>query len=167
MKFLKSRNGMIAVALIAILLIVSGYLLFGRNTTQEIDDKDKIEKSVIQNISPEDLGLLIEANPAGNEIKFSLTKLDNIKSLDYQIQYEADSTAQEIGDGAEPRVDRGIIGEVEVDPSETSYESDWIVLGSESAGTKRYDKGVDEVVLTLKLTKSDGTIYQSEDSLEL
>lgn len=167
MKFLKSKNGMIAAGVVVILLLISGYLIFGGRSAEE-SASDKVEEnSSIQNISPDELGLSIESNSAANEIKFALTKLENIKSIEYQIQYEADSTAREIGEGAEPRVDRGIIGEVEVDSGEGEYESEWIVLGSESAGTKRYDTGVEKVNLTLKLTGADGTIYQTEDSLSL
>lgn len=158
---------MIVAGVVLILLIVSGYLLFGRSSAEKESSESSNTRGAIQNISPEELGLSIEANSAGNEIKFSISKLDKMTSLEYQIQYEADSTAREIGEGAEPRVDRGIIGEIKIDPGETSYESDWIVLGSESAGTKRYDTGVEEIILTLKLSKSDGTIYQTEDSLEL
>jgi hypothetical protein len=166
MNFLRSKNGKIAAVLVAVLLAVSGYLLFGgRAKTEPVPEVE--EDEAVQSLSPEEVGLEIEANSAGNEVKFSLAKLDEMTALEYQIQYEADSTAQEISEGAEPRVDRGIIGTVELDSGETSYESEWIVLGSESAGTKRYDKGVEEIELTLKLTKSDGTVYRVEDSLKL
>lgn len=165
MDFLKTRNGKIAAGVVAVLLLTSGYLLFAGKSKPET--QDTVEDQSVMKISAEELGLTIEANDTKNEVKFIIAKAGDFKTIEYQLDYEADSTAQEQSEGGEPRVDRGVTGEAEIEPGDTEYESDWIVLGSESAGSKRYDTGVEEVNLTLKLVKKDGKIYQSEKSQEL
>jgi hypothetical protein len=165
MEFLKTRNGKIAAGLVAVLILVSGYLIFGGKSKAE--PEPVTQNQGIQNISPEELGLTIEANNANNEVRFSMSKLKDFTKIEYELTYEADSTAREQEEGAEPRVDRGITGEESIDPDQASFESEWLVLGSESAGTKRYDTGVEEVNITLKLVSKDGKVYQAEDSLEL
>jgi hypothetical protein len=165
MKMFKQRNVQIATGVIAVLLLISGFLLFGNKSKSA--PEPVIEDQSVQAISAEELGLTLEAKPDGKAVKFKIAKLDGIKAVEYELVYEADSTAAEIAEGGEPRVQRGITGDTNVNSGENSYESEWLDLGSCSRNVCRYDTGVEEVSLTLKLTKSDNKIYQAEKSLEL
>lgn len=165
MNWLKNRNAQIGVGILAIVLLVGGFLIIRNNSSSDVPETETQENTV-QEISAEELGLTMEANPANNEVKFLISKADDIESLEYELVYEADSTAAEISEGGEERVQRGITGEDSLN-GESTYESEWLVLGSESAGTKRYDIGVESVDLTLKIVKNDGKTYSSEQSLEL
>lgn len=166
---LKNKNvqmGLIVGVVLAIL--VGGYFLVASKNQAKKNLIDQTEtQDIVHKLTPEELGLSMEANSAGNEVKFIIEKAKDITAIEYQLTYEADSTAQERSEGGESRVERGITGEAEIESGETSFESEWLVLGSESAGVVRYDKGVKSVELTLKITKKDGKLYEATDKLEL
>ncbi|HUQ85012.1 MAG TPA: hypothetical protein VM077_01700 [Candidatus Limnocylindrales bacterium] len=165
MKFLKTRNGKIAAGVVAVLLLVTGYLLFVGKP--KVKEESVVEDLTVQTISAEELGLTLTVKPDGKAVKFEITKLNGIKSLEYELTYEADSTAQEQGEGGEPRVQRGITGDAKVESGKSTYESEWLDLGSCSKNVCRYDSGVKSVSLTLKLNKDGGKILQSEKTLKL
>lgn len=123
-------------------------------------------EEVVQTLKAEDIGLTLEASPDKKKVKFAIEKADGIKTLEYEVTYEANSTAQEQSEGGEDRVQRGITGEEQVKGG-SSYESPWLDLGSCSKNVCRYDTGVETVNITLKLVKDDGKTYLVEDSLEL
>ncbi len=164
MKFFKTRNGMIALGAIALLVLISGYLLFAGKP--KAVKEEVAQDQTVQTITAEELGLKLTAKPDGKAVKFEISKLSGIKTLEYELTYEADSTAQEQSEGGEPRVQRGITGEAEIG-SESTFESEWLDLGSCSKNVCRYDSGVESVSLTLKIGKNDGKILQAEESLEL
>ena len=163
---LKNRNVQIAVGVILLVLVGLGGFYFVANRSVEPVEEEASE-TLVQTITAEEIGLTIEANPKKNEVKFIIAKADGIESIEYELVYEADSTAREQSEGGEPRVQRGVTGEADIESGASSFESEFLVLGSESAGKKRYDTGIESVSLTLKLIKDDGNIYNVEDTLEL
>ena len=160
----KKRNNQIIIGVFVLLLLVGGYFFVFNKSKSPTEDI--VQDQTVQTISAEELGLELIANPANNEVKFLIAKADKIKSIDYELTYEADSSAADLADGAEPRVQRGVSGHADL-VGESEYESEFLVLGSESAGTKRYDKGVESVSITLKIVKKDGKIYSAEKTLDL
>lgn len=167
MMFYKNRTFVIIVGIIAGLALLIGGWLFLVNKSNSAGEEDGfIEEQVVERISPEEIGLTMEANNTGKAVKFMIEKADGITSIEYQLTYEADSTAQEQSEGGEPRVQRGITGEAMVDGG-SSFESEWLDLGSCSRNVCRYDTGVESVTLTLKLVKDDGKVYEVEQTLEL
>ncbi|HVF69743.1 MAG TPA: hypothetical protein VNA13_04240 [Xanthomonadales bacterium] len=165
MKMFKQRKVQIVAGVVAVLLLITGYLLFaGKSKTEE---EPVVQDQTVQSISAEELGLKLTAKPDGKAVKFEITKVEGIKSLEYELTYEADSTAQEQSEGGEPRVQRGITGDAEISSGKKTYESEWLDLGSCSRNVCRYDSGVESVSLTLKLNNAEGKIYQAEKSLEL
>ncbi len=164
MKFLQTRNGKIAAAVIVILLLVTGFMLFGPRS--EPKEEAVVKDQSVQQISAEELGLSIESKPDKKAIKFKIAKAAGIESIEYEVIYEADSTAQEQSEGGEPRVQRGITGEAEIESGASNYESEWLDLGSCSKNVCRYDAGVEQVTLNLKIVK-EGKTYSAEDTLEL
>ncbi len=165
-KLKKDRKSQIVAVIIAVLLLASGYLLFAGKSAPEPEDED-IETNIIEKLTAEELGLTMEAKPDGKAVKFIIENTEGIETIEYSLSYEADSTSQEIAEGGDPRVGRGIIGESEIDNDTEPFESEWLDLGSCSKNVCRYDSGVESVELTLKIEKSDGKIYSAEASLEL
>ncbi len=159
---MKQKNFIILGIVFFLILIVGGYLLFGNKSQQEpVEENQSLEEEVIT-LKPEDIGLKIMASANKKQVKFIIDKLNGIRSIEYELSYEADAVS-----GDEQRISRGIAGEDVIKPGMKKYESKFLDLGSCSSGTCRYDTGVESVNLLLKLTKDDGKVYQVEDSLSL
>jgi len=164
---LKNTNVQIFIGVAIIVAVLLGAYFFITAKSKKVEKVASEPDTTIHTLSPEAIGLSIEAKPDNKAVKFIIKKAEGIKSIEYQLKYEADSTAQERSEGGEDRVERGITGEATIDAGESTYESPWLDLGSCSNNICRYDKGVTSVELTLKIIKSDKKIYQVEDSLKL
>lgn len=166
--FFKQKGVQIGLgSLLIIALLLGGYFFIaGRSDTAE-EEETNVSADVVQSLTAEELGLSIEAKPDNKAVKFKIEKAGDIKTIEYQLTYEADSTAQERAEGGEDRVQRGVTGEADVKSGATSYESEWLDLGSCSRNVCKYDAGVESVELTLKIVKKDGKTYESSDSLAL
>ncbi len=161
----KSVKIVLGVVLV-IIVLVGGYFMLAKRSKTTTEPTDQQQQEIVQKLSPDDIGLTISANATNKGVKFAISKLDGIKSIEYQVTYEADSTAAEQSEGGEARVQRGITGEAKL-TSSSSYESPWLDLGSCSKNICRYDTGVKSVSLMLKIVKSDGKTYSVEKSLTL
>jgi len=164
MNWFKKRNNQIIVGVVVVLLLISGFLIFGGKAKAK--PQTVTQDQTVQKISAADLGLTMEAKPDKKAVKIKIEKVSDIKSIEYEVTYEADSTAQEISEGGDARVQRGITGDATIDSSK-AYESDWLVLGSCSKNVCRYDTGIKSVNLTLKIVKKEGKIYQAQQTLNL
>lgn len=163
----KNKNNLLAIGVVLLVVVgLLGFYLISSNNKPQVDESQVAEETV-QSIKPEDIGFKIESTAGKKKVKFSITKAQGIKAIEYQITYEADSTAQEKSEGGEPRVQRGITGEIAVKPGEGTFESEDLDLGSCSKNVCRYDTGVDSIDITLKITKNDGKIYDLQDNLSL
>lgn len=152
------------VAVVVLLLIGGGFFFLNRSTEVPEDTVAEFEESYPE-LDPEEIGLEMEARSDGKAIKFTINEASDIESIEYDLSYEADFSGAEAAEGGTGRIQRGVTGEDDVDGD--VYESDYLDLGSCSSGTCRYDTGVEEVTLVIKLTKDDGSIYQVTDSIEL
>lgn len=163
----KNRSVQIIAGVVLLLVIaVGGYYLVAGSKSKPVEDQTT-DGTVVQSLSPAEIGLSLEASSDKKRVKFKIAKASDIKAIEYELTYEADSTKQEISDGGDARVQRGITGDASIDQGASTYESDFLVLGSESANTVRYDTGVKSVSITLKITKNGNKIYQVQDKLNL
>jgi hypothetical protein len=162
----KNKNVQIGLGVVlVVVLFIGGYFLIAGKKSQ----KTPVEATTttVQTLKPQDLGLTMEVSPDKKKIKFVIAKATDIIAIEYQFTYEADSTAQELSEGGESRVQRGITGEAKIKSGESSFESEWLDLGSCSKNVCKYDKGVKSINLTLKVTKKNHNLYEVQDKLEL
>jgi|SRR5579885_2223306 len=165
---MKNKNVVIILAVVVILIVLGGgYFLFAKKSNTTSQNTQPQDMDVVQTLSPDAIGLSLTASPDKKKVKFTVAKLAGIKSIEYQLTYEADATQEEKNEGAEGQVQRGITGDAKINSGDSSYESPWLDLGTCSSGTCRYDTGVTSVDLILKVTKSDGKVYQVEKKLNL
>ena len=157
----------VAGVVVVVVLLVGGYFLIANKSKSKPADDTGITEQVAETLAPDKIGLTMEANSSGKAVRFAISKADGIKSIEYQLTYEADSTAAEQSEGGEARVQRGITGEALIKSGQSTYQSEWLDLGSCSKNVCRYDSGVKSVTLTLKVVKDDGKVYQVEKTLEL
>lgn len=166
--FKKKNVQVIAGVVLLLLIVLGGYFVISGNK-KEVVESQVADEQIVQTLTPEELGLTLVPAPDKKRIKFKIEKASGIKSIEYELMYDADIPPAERLEGAdgEDKVTRQVAGEAKVDSGKATYESKYLVLGSESANTIRYDTGVEEVTITLKITKADKKVYQVEDKLTL
>ena len=161
---MKNRKNLIIAGVVLLLMSVVGTIFVLNTRSVEEEPVSSFEEEVIT-LQPEDIGLEMVASETNQQVKFIINKPEGIESLEYEISYEAGVPPGYQGE--EEKISRGIAGEEELDPSEDVFESKFFDLGSASSGTFRPDIGVEEVDLLLKLNKTDGKVYQVQDTLVL
>jgi len=162
----KNKQVVIILGILVGLGIIAGGYFFVSNKSKTAPEDEFIAEQVAEEISPEEIGLTMEANANNKAVRFVIENAKGIKTIEYQVTYEADSTAAEQREGGEARVQRGITGEAIVKSGQSTYQSEWLDLGSCSKNVCRYDTGVESTTLTLKIVKDDGKVYQVEKTLE-
>jgi hypothetical protein len=162
--FKKHGTKIILGVVIVIILVGGGYFFLASKNTQTTQDQN-VNTNQIQTLSPSAIGLKLEATPDKKKVRFTIANASDIKAIEYELTYDANSTAQEQSEGAEAQVQRGITGQANISNGSSSYQSSWLILGSQSANVVRYDTGVKDVSITLKITKADNKVYQVQDKL--
>lgn len=163
---MKDKKILLIAAAVVLIVLVGAFLFMSKNNSvsKNTDDTGFIEED-LPKLSASEVGLVLTASKNKRQVQFTLSKATDITNLEYELSYEADSSGN--SDEGEPaRITRGVAGEDTLDGS-SEYTSKMLDLGSCSSGTCRYDTGVTSVKLLLKLTKTDGKVYQVESALEL
>lgn len=142
--------------ILLLVLILGGIILISSNKKAQDNAQFQAvsQDETMQALSAKDLGLTFTARSDKKAVKFNIANASDITSVDYEISYTA------AGD-----IPRGAIGHVE--PKNGVIETNYIDLGTCSSGKCKYDEGVTSVKLVLKITKTNGTTYSSEASLDL
>ena len=165
-KFLHNTKVLIGIAVaVFILLIGAGvFFLYNANRSQSPLIDQTQGQTVFPTITQQDLGLTFEAKPDKKYVRFTINKADGITHVTYEISYDAISP-----DDAGTVVSQGLNGEIKQSDIKNNIAGiDWRILGTCSTGGKcRFDQGVKQVHLLLKITKTDGLNYQAESSLTL
>lgn len=158
------------VGLLVVLLIGGGAFMFlkNRNATNENSEIEGIEEVELPKIDAKELGLEIKVSADKRFVQFSMKNAKDITRLDWEFSYEADvpkTPDMEVEEGA--RVTQNLGGSAELE-GEESFTSERRELGTCSTGGKcRFDTGITEIELMVKVTKKDGKEYQSETSTGL
>ncbi|MBI2031200.1 MAG: hypothetical protein HYT08_01160 [Candidatus Levybacteria bacterium] len=151
---MKSKNLIIAGVVILILIIIGGgiFVLSNKKPVKPADTSLQAEEEIL-GISADQIGLKLTMASNGKSVILQVVKTEDIASVDYQLSYNSK------GD-----VPRGAIGHIDVKTKGQPIKKD-IVLGT-CSDVCHYDEEVSDIKLILKVTKSDGKIYQAEASLE-
>jgi apolipoprotein N-acyltransferase len=169
MKLLKKRKYQVIIGLIVLVIIIVGasaFFLTSNNSNPQTTQDENVSEDQVQTLSPSQIGLKIEASSDDKKVRFVINDASNIKAIEYELTYNANATADELSEGAQAQVQRGITGQENITSGTGTYTSTWLVLGSQSANMVRYDTGVKGVSITLKITKNDNSVDQVQDSLK-
>lgn len=142
-----------------LVILVGAYFLFFSNKAQEQAPQEQAQEETLEEISKEELGLTFELRSDNRAARFSIANVDDIERVEYEISYLKEVNGEEVPEG--------LIGEVVKEEGDTSLGIDYREFGTCSSGVCRYDEVVSPVKLLLKITKTDGKVYQAEDTLEL
>jgi len=163
----KNKTVLIIVVIVVLVLLGGGgYFVLSSKNTPTTEDQTISDNSV-QTLSPSSIGFKMESSSDKHKIRFTIAQASDIKSIEYELTYNANSTAEEQSEGADAQVQRGITGTENITPGTSNYQSTWLILGSQSSNIVRYDTGVKAVSITLKIIETNGKVYQVQDSLNL
>lgn len=145
---------MVGIVVASLLLIGGGAFFFVSGRTQKTAQAPSDQQEVVPTLAPDAIGLTLEAIRNNQAIHMSITKLDGISSIDYEVDYTAKGN-----------IPRGVIGHLDITPNDSTKSQD-VVLGT-CSNVCHYDQDVHEVKFILKVAKTDGKIYQVEKSISL
>jgi len=154
-KYLKDKRVLIAagVAVIALILIIIGVFMLTRGSTSNTTSNSSMAEPTqvpVLTLQPADIGLTLVEAASMETATMTITKTDDIASIDYQLSYNALVSGQNIP--------RGVIGHVDV-KTPGQIISQQMVFGT-CSDVCHYDTGITGVQLIVKVTKTDGKVYQ-------
>jgi hypothetical protein len=153
-KFLKNKNAVIfaGVGVLVVVLLIVAALVFNKPSNQANQNANVYPtQAVIPTIKPEEIGLVLKWGVEGKTVITSVSKTEGISSIEYELSYKSK------GD-----IPRGAFGKFDLKQTTPKNEID---LGTCSSGVCKYDVGITDVKIVLKITKNDGKVYQSQASL--
>ena len=159
-KYLKNKNLVIAVAVVAAVVILGGVFFLvssNKSSTQKANEVPAATDQPILKLAPEDLGITLTAGPGNKTAVLGVAKTAEVVSLDYELSYMATVNGAQVA--------RGAIGHIDIKQKGNPVKQD-ITLGT-CSDVCHYDVGVSDIKLTLKITKTDGKTYQSDLTLSL
>lgn len=146
-----NRNVFILIAFLVLVLIAGGvYLLLNKNTAKQLP---VTVQEAIPALDPQEIGLTLEMGKDGQRVIMKIEKTEDLETVEYQLSYNSE------GD-----IPRGAIGQLIIkNPGQPLTQE--IVLGT-CSDVCHYDKDVSNIKLVVKVTKTDGKVYQVEETLE-
>jgi len=141
------------IAGIAIVLLVVGFLIFGRNKQTKTDNKEPLPTEMVIPTVDQSVRVSLTDAGSGKEVLLSISNVPGgTESVDYELSY---NTAQQ---GLQ-----GVIGTIT--GPEDSYEKK-LTLGTCSSGTCVYHQVVGKIKLSLKFNGSYGEkVFEKEYSI--
>ena len=159
-KYLKDKRILAAavVAVVALILIVVGVFMLMRSSSSSQSAQPQAAAPTevpVLSLQPSDIGLTLVEAASMQTATMTISKTDDIASVDYQLSYNAVVSGQS--------VPRGTIGHVDVKTPGQAI-SQKMVFGT-CSDVCHYDTGITGVQLVVKVTKTDGKIYQVQLSV--
>lgn len=154
---------------VLIVLVVVMMLMRGGNPGAPTLSSSQDENTPVAKLQPEDIGLSIVASSDNKYVSVKVAKLDDIKRLDWEFSYDSDvPKSANLPDSDGQRITQSLEGHaIDTDFTSPTYESKPRELGHCSKNVCVFDTGVTSVNLLVKVTKSDGKLYQINDTLSL
>ncbi len=150
------KDKKILIAIIAGLVVVIAVVLFfvfGRgSSSQTTQNQEEEAMQVIPTIEPEEIGFDLTAGKEGKTVILEVAKTTGLEVVEYTLSYLDDEG-----------IERGAYGQLDLDETPAIKE---ITLGT-CSDVCHYDEGVESVNIVLKITKTNGKVYQLEKTLEL
>ncbi len=143
-----NRSLIIAGVIILILLVGGGIFLATKKSPKPAIPVQQSEE--ILTLSPLDIGLSLTMGRDGKRVVMEIAKTEGLTAIEYQLSYTSK------GD-----IPRGVIGTLDVKGNIIKKE---ITLGT-CSDVCHYDQDVSNIKVILKVTNTDGKVYQVEKSL--
>ena len=160
-KYLKNKNLVIAVSILAVLIVLAGvFIVFQASkkaANQQANENPTATDQPVLKIAPADLGITLTASVGNKTAILGVTDTKEIVSLDYELSYMATVNGAQVA--------RGAIGHIDIKIKGKPVKQE-ITLGT-CSDVCHYDVGVTDIKLILKINKTDGKTYQADLTLNL
>ena len=157
----------IIVGIVVVILVGFGAFWFLTHGGSQTAVVPVSQNQNIKQLKPEDIGLVLSLRPDKKAVEFSATKLTGIKSIEYEVSYNAKVSGALSGeDGATGDVPRGVVASP-IDINGQSSISKEILLGTCSSGTCKYDNVTSEIKFIIKVNYTNGTVGSIEASVPI
>jgi len=158
------KNKIIVIGSVLIIILVLGsgaFLILGQKNKNSSSSSSNLpnqnqQSAGVPTLVPSDIGMSLASSRGGKSVTMTMNKLDGITALDYEVTYTANNKGNDIP--------RGVIGHIDVKPG--SIINQEVVLGT-CSDVCHYDNVVTPVKFAVKVTKSDGSIYEVDSSISL
>lgn len=149
---LKDKRILVAVGLLILLIVAAGLFLFSHKSPSDItQNANALPTQIpIPTITADSIGLTLKAGNGGKTVVVTVSNTEGISAIDYELSYTSK------GD-----IPRGAIGSLDLTRKPVTKE---ITLGT-CSDVCHYDTDVSDIKLVLKVTKSDGKVYQAQATL--
>lgn len=158
MNLFKNKKVLSAIALVVVLFIAGIGVFLTRQSRQIPQDNTIVAEDNLPTLDPKDIGMVVTVRSDKKAVMFELTKADDIKHVDYVIQYTHNVDGE--------RVSEGLLGEMNI-AEDGITKTDFRPFGTCSSGVCRYDKDVKDVEIVLKVDTKDGKTYQIQQPVNL
>lgn len=151
-------------AVVIFVLLASGLFFFINSRGQSSEsDLTADQNQNIETMSPGSIGLILTPRADGKAINMKIIKLDGIKTIEYDVSYDANVTDE----GQTATVPRGVVGSaIQVKPGDSEVSRD-LDLGTCSRNVCKYDDVVGPIKFVLKVTFTNGKVASVEKSVTI
>ena len=146
---MKNNRNLIIVGVIVLLLLIGGGIFLATKKSPKPAISTAQQEEILT-LSPEDIGLSLTMGVDGKRVIMEITKTEGLTSIEYQLSYTSKGG-----------IPRGVIGTLDAKGSNIKKE---VILGT-CSDVCHYDQDVSNIKVILKVTKTDGKVYQVEKSL--
>lgn len=159
---LAQKKTMVIAAVVVLLLVLGSgaYILLGTSQKQAAPapSTDQAQQTqTVPTLAPSAIGMSLAVTRQGKSVTMTIDNPTGISSISYEVTYTANSNGND--------VPRGVIGTLNVGTGDTK-ETQEVVLGT-CSDVCHYDTVVSPVKFSLKVTKTDGKVYEVDQSISL
>jgi hypothetical protein len=141
------------IAIIVVAVIVVGGVFIVRKINQPVVTDNSIQDDASIPVLPADQRPTVYLIPSSDghylSLKVMSIKVPSANSMDYELLYKANNGVAQVTEG--------VPGTIQL-KGQTGVNRDNILLGSESSGKIRFDKGVENGTLTLRFRDGNGKL---------
>jgi hypothetical protein len=154
----KKVVAVLGIVIVVVLVAILGFALMkfsGQTQNQTTANVQPTEVPVLT-LLPDAIGLTLTEDSAGQNAIIKVTKTDGLAAISFELDYTGKPST-----GTEA-VPRGAVGDLDLTKSPVMKK---IPFGT-CSDVCHYDTDISDVKVVLKVTKSDGKVYQVTQSLQ-
>lgn len=161
---MKNQNLIIGVVIGVMILVGGGiFVLSSNKKAVQAPVKQTPVENEIATLYPDEIGLDLATRSDNKKVVFKIEKPQGIKTIEYELTWGA--KVEDKSSGSILDVVQGTTSNGPIEINGKPYKSAEIVMGT-CSDVCHYDIGVNNIKIILKITKTDGKLYQSQKTLE-